>query len=231
MESQPPGWDQPGWKPEGWQPDDSGGGGGGDTTPDPFGFVTQTGVALATIIDSAPVLITGLDSPTTISVLAGAEYSLDDGAFTSADGTYTPGQLVVMRITSSALNSTSVTGTLVIGGVQGTFTVTTLSNSTVHRVRVAVGGNKVVVFAPGDTIELTLEWATELIGGVTLASVAHDLPAPLELVAENTDASDGLSRVTLRGAKHGATYQIGALAQLSSSESIRRVLAARALNA
>jgi hypothetical protein len=218
-------------QPPGWQPDSSGGGGGGDTTPDAFGFVPQTGVALSTFIVSAPLSIPGLDAPTTISVLPGADYSLNGGGFTTADGTYDPGtDTVQMRLLSSALEGTPTVGTLVVGGVQGTFTVTTLVSAVAHRVRVAIGGNQVVIIAPADTIEITIEWAAELTDGVTLQSVAHDLPTPLELVSENTESGSGLSRVKLRGAQHGVLYQIGALAQLSSSESIRRVVPARALN-
>jgi hypothetical protein len=124
---QPPGWDQEGQQPPGWQPDDSGS--GGDTIPDDFSFVPQTGVALDTLITSSAVTLLGFDTTTTISVSPGAEYNIDGGAFTSADGTVEPNALVRVRVTSSDLPLTEVVATLTVGGVEGAFSVTTTSGA------------------------------------------------------------------------------------------------------
>ena len=227
-EYKPPGYDPTGYQPDGYVPDDSGT--AGDTTPDAFGFTPKTGQALNTLIESAPLTISGFDTQTTISVLAGAEYSVNGGAYTTADGQYEPTDTVQLRVLSSPLNGTSVTGTLVVGGVQGTFTVTTLSASVYHRVVVQVGGNRIALVNPSDGIALTLDWELELDDGVTLDSVTHVLPAPLVFDAETTESAEGLSQVKLSGAKHGAMYQIAASARLSSGESITRIIPARALN-
>jgi len=71
-----------------------------DTTPDAFTFTDQTGVALSTVIESAAITVSGINSAAAISV-TGGEYSINGGAWTSAAGTVTNGQTVKVRHTSS----------------------------------------------------------------------------------------------------------------------------------
>jgi hypothetical protein len=91
-----------------------------DTTPDTFTFVDQTGVALSTVIESAPITVAGINTAASISV-AGGEYAISTdggssyGAYTSAVGTVTNGNKVKVRHTSSASNSTATNTTLTIG--------------------------------------------------------------------------------------------------------------------
>lgn len=99
---------------------------GADTTPDPFSFTAQTGVALSTVITSTTITVAGINSPAPISVTGGA-YSINGGAFTTAAGTVTNGQTVAVQHTSSASNSTVTTTTLTIGGVSASFTSTTVA--------------------------------------------------------------------------------------------------------
>ncbi len=99
-----------------------------DTTPDAFSFTDKTGVALSTLITSATTTVTGINSPAAISVVDG-EYSVNGGAYTSSAGTVNNGNEVQVRHTSSAFNSTSTTTTLTIGGVNGTFTSTTVATN------------------------------------------------------------------------------------------------------
>jgi hypothetical protein len=55
----------------------------------------------------------------------GGEYSINNGAFTATASTVVAGDTVRVRLTSSAASSTQLTATLTIGGVMGTFRVTT----------------------------------------------------------------------------------------------------------
>jgi hypothetical protein len=98
-----------------------------DTTPDPFSFISQTGVALDTVITSNAITVSGINVPALISV-TGGEYSANGGAFTSAAGTVSNGSTVVVRLSSSVNYSTTTAVTLTIGGVSGTFSVTTQLN-------------------------------------------------------------------------------------------------------
>jgi uncharacterized protein (DUF1330 family) len=97
-----------------------------DTTPDAFTFTDQTGVALSTVIESAAITVSWINTAAAISV-AGGEYSINGGAWTSTAGTVTSGQTVKVRHTSSAANSTATNTVLTIGGVIDTFTSTTVA--------------------------------------------------------------------------------------------------------
>ncbi len=102
---------------EGPAPDD-------DTTPDAFSFNAQTGVPLSSVRTSNTITVTGIDTTTPISV-AGGEYSISGGAFTSAPGTLDNNDTVTLRHTSSGLAETQTTTSVNIGGVVGIFSSTT----------------------------------------------------------------------------------------------------------
>ncbi len=101
--------------------------GGTDSTPDAFSFADQTGVQTSSVITSAPVTISGIDTTSAVSI-TGGEYSIDGGAWTSAGGSVTVGQQIRVRHTSSASYSTATNTALTVGGVSDTFTSTTQSN-------------------------------------------------------------------------------------------------------
>lgn len=97
-----------------------------DLTPDPFAFAPRSDVPFSTAITSEAVTITGIDAPVPIRI-TGGEYSVNDAAFTSAQGTVTAGSAVVVRLTSAATLGTATSATLEVSGVFGTFTATTTS--------------------------------------------------------------------------------------------------------
>lgn len=102
--------------------------GGSDSTPNPFAFDARTGVAPNTAVESSSVTITGIDTPTTVSVSGGA-YSIENSAFTDANGVITGGQSIRLRVTSSPSSSTTTHATLTIGGVSAGFSVSTRASS------------------------------------------------------------------------------------------------------
>ncbi len=99
-----------------------------DRTPNPFSFTAQTGVELSTVVESNAITVTDINKSVDISV-TGGEYSIAGGAYTGAAGTVTEGQSVTIRLTSSDSYSTQTSATLTIGGVAGTFSVTTLDDN------------------------------------------------------------------------------------------------------
>lgn len=101
-----------------------------DTTPDAFGgpWVTQTDVQANTVYTSPPSQITGINGPSPISITGGS-YSVNNGAYTTANGTVLVNDVVRVRVTSAATGSTSTTATVTIGGVTGTFMVTTAAGA------------------------------------------------------------------------------------------------------
>ncbi|WP_444997127.1 BspA family leucine-rich repeat surface protein [Aliikangiella sp. IMCC44359] len=113
------------------------GGGGGnstplepsDSTPDSFTFVEVTEAELSSVVESESITITGIDTATSVSI-SGGEYSIDGGSFISSSGSVTNGQSVIVRQTVSSEHSTTTDTVLTIGGVSGTFRVTTLAADT-----------------------------------------------------------------------------------------------------
>ena len=115
-----------------------GGGGGGsnpppvaidDTTPNAFSFTATEGAEPNAVITSPTATISGINTATPISI-SGGEYSIAVGAFTSAAGTITNGQSLVVRLTASDKTNTAKAVTVTIGGVSATFNVTTLVDIT-----------------------------------------------------------------------------------------------------
>ena len=96
-----------------------------DRTPDAFGFATQTGVELATEIESNVIMLGGYNVP--VSVVAGpnSQYRINGGAWTSASGTINPGDTLQTKHTSSSSNLTYTKTYLKVGGVTGYFTTRT----------------------------------------------------------------------------------------------------------
>lgn len=95
-----------------------------DSTPDAFGFTSQTDVAPGNTVASNSVTVSGINQAVSISI-TGGEYSVDSGTFTAVAGSISTGQTVVVRVTASGTLGAQTCATLTIGGVQGQFCVTT----------------------------------------------------------------------------------------------------------
>ena len=102
-----------------------------DTEPNPFSFAAQSGVDPNEMVTSDQVTISGITDgvPAHISVIQGS-YSIGcDGTFTASPGEIADGATVCVQQQASGSFSTSKTTTLTIGGIAGTFTVTTRGDS------------------------------------------------------------------------------------------------------
>ena len=109
-----------------------------DTTPDAFTFTDQTNVALSTMVESNEITVAGLSASATSAItVTGGEYSINSGTYTATAGNVSNGDLVKVRHTSSASNSTATDTALTIGGVSDTFTSTTVSANPSHPTTVA----------------------------------------------------------------------------------------------
>lgn len=96
-----------------------------DTTPDPFTFTDETNVPLFSVRTSNTITITGIDAPTEFSVTGAGQAEVNGSGVWVTSGTVEEGDTIVLRHTSSNLNSTAVSTTLTVGGVSDTFTSTT----------------------------------------------------------------------------------------------------------
>ena len=98
---------------------------GPDVRPDAFTFIDQTGVEPGTTVMSAPVTITGIEAPASISV-DGGEYSIDCTAtYTASAGSISNGQTVCVRHTAAAGFDSSASTLLTVGGISDWFISTT----------------------------------------------------------------------------------------------------------
>jgi hypothetical protein len=100
-----------------------------DVTPNNFTLAPVTNAALGAEVTSASVTLSGFDIAVPVSI-TGGQYSIDNGAFTSAAGTINPSQTVVVKLTASTAHSTASSAQLTVGGVKAAFNVTTLPDST-----------------------------------------------------------------------------------------------------
>jgi len=98
--------------------------GAADTTPNPFAFVAVAGASPGMQFTSNRIVLSGTDGPAPISI-AGGEYSINGAAFTSAPDVVPPGATLRLRVTASPLPGTSASAVVTIGGVSGSFSVTT----------------------------------------------------------------------------------------------------------
>ena len=96
-----------------------------DTTPDAFSFADQTDVALSTTVESTPITVSGINSPSAISV-SGGSYSVNGASATTDAGAVSLGDEVRVQHTSSSAYGGSITTTLTIGGVSAEFSSTTI---------------------------------------------------------------------------------------------------------
>lgn len=97
-----------------------------DTAPAAFAFVDRTDVALSTLTTSDPVTVSGINTDTSISV-SGGEYRINNGTWTTADGTVANGDTVAVQHISGGNHGVTVDTVLTIGGVSDTFSSTTLA--------------------------------------------------------------------------------------------------------
>ncbi len=84
-----------------------------------------TNVPLNTAITSDEVTITGLQKAVAISIVGG-QYSINSGAFTSQPGIVANGARLRVRVTSASAYNASVTATVTVGTLTGSFVATTL---------------------------------------------------------------------------------------------------------
>jgi alpha-tubulin suppressor-like RCC1 family protein len=163
--------------------------------PRPFAFLSAFDVAPGQTLTSNTVTITGLAAPASIAV-AGGEYSMNGGAFTSAAGTIVNGSTVVVRNAASPSYSTTTSTTLTIGGVRSsTFFVRTRRdpNAAVPVPRLALGNShSLVLNTDGSVYAFGYNGNGQLGNGTTLST-----PAPTPVA--------GLSQVIqiASGAYHG----------------------------
>ncbi len=153
-----------------------------DTTPDAFSFTPITNAALSAAVTSNAITVSGINTTTSISV-SGGQYSIGGGAFTSTAGTVTSGQTVAVKLTSSSSTNMAAQAVLTIGGVAGTFSVTTVLPDTIPdafsftaitdaALGTAVTSNAITVSGINTSASISVTGGQYSIGGGAFTSVA-----------------------------------------------------------
>jgi hypothetical protein len=96
-----------------------------NSVPSAFSFTPLVNVDPSSVQVSNSISVANTDVPSPISVSAGAQYSINGGAFTSVAGVVSPGAQVQVQLTAASGYGTSDSAVLTIGGVSSTFMVTT----------------------------------------------------------------------------------------------------------
>jgi Divergent InlB B-repeat domain len=128
-----------------------------DRTPDPFVFVDQTGTPLSTVITSDPIVVSGIDNWSSISITGctgpPCEYSVNGGAWYDEARWVNEGDSVEVRLTSAPTYGTTTDLTLNTGrafdGTRDTFTVTSLVQHTLSVALAGDGDGSVTSAPPG----------------------------------------------------------------------------------
>jgi len=95
-----------------------------DQDPDPFDFGTANGVAKGANVTSSGIHMYGINMRAPISVTNGS-FSINGGSFSNRARTIHPGDKISLRHKSATMGNTTVTTTLTVGNVSGSFSSTT----------------------------------------------------------------------------------------------------------
>lgn len=156
-----------------------------DGVPNAFTITPQTGVALDSLITSAPITVNGYVTAA-ISV-SGGQYNIDGGAFASTPGTINLGQVPRVRVQSGDTNLEDTSATLTIGGVSANFVVTTLSGDAELIGRLTIVGTTV----PTDEGEGLFGFG--VVPGTSTISVVEDAEGKALRAHYNADQTGGNS--------------------------------------
>jgi hypothetical protein len=125
-----------------------------DITPNAFSFNDVTGVNLNTLTTSNTITISGIDTPTSVSVsgTGSPQISINGGGWTTS-GTISNGQSLAVRLTSANAYSSTYSATVTAGGVSDVWYVTTRAalNCTLGGVTVTHGASRTFYAATSHT--------------------------------------------------------------------------------
>ena len=128
-----------------------------DTVPNSFTFNALIDQPVSTAVQSNTVKISGINSPTPISI-SGGTFAINSGAFSSVSNTVNNGDDVRVQLITTRLYSRETNATLTIGGVSATFRVTNIVNDAPTATVTFVDTNGGYALQ-GDTLVMSYEYA------------------------------------------------------------------------
>ncbi|MCE6958401.1 hypothetical protein LAZ40_04935, partial [Cereibacter sphaeroides] len=139
-----------------------------DGTPDSFWFENRHDAPLATIVGSAPVIVTGLGGSAQVSVTGEGDPQVSvDGGTWAAQATISNGQSLAVRLMSASTDATERLATVRIGDVESPWSVVTGSQSPSafeFDPATNVAGDTVIASDPAILSDLTLPSTARVSG-------------------------------------------------------------------
>jgi len=199
-----------------------------DSTPDAFSFTDVTGAELSVVVESNVITLAGTDTDAAISI-AGGEYAIDGGAYTSAAGTIASDQTITVRVTSANASGGSAETTLTIDTVAATFSVTSLVQSTTDStpdafsfsditdagLDVVVESNEITITGTDTDAAISIAGGEYAIDGGAYTSNAGTIASDQTITVRVTsaNASGGSAETTLTIDTVAATFTVTSLVQ------------------
>jgi hypothetical protein len=158
-----------------------------------FQFDARRDVPRGLAVTSNTLTVRDLAVPETISIVGG-EFAINDGPFTAAAALVQAGDTIRVRVVSAATLSTTVTATLSVGALTGTFDVTTHATNAVPVLTVTESALNPVV--EGMAMRASLR-ATDA-DGEPLTLYARQLPAGASF-SDHGDGTASFAWITQEG--------------------------------
>ncbi|MBI5142778.1 MAG: hypothetical protein HZA20_11410 [Nitrospirae bacterium] len=172
-----------------------------DSKPSPFTFTPQTGIVRNTYAVSNAITVSGINTASQVTI-SGGEYSINNGAFTSTSGTVSNGDYVSVRLLSSSAFLTPTSATLTIGGVNGTFSITSEAIDTVP-----------------DSFVITDKTGTDrsawISSGITVTGI--NSPAPISVSGGEYSINSGTFTSAAGTVSNGSTVTVRLMSSASFS--------------
>ncbi len=130
------------------------------TTPDPFTFNAQTGAGLNETRTSNTIVLGGANFVSAPISITNGSYRINNGAYTAIAGSVYSGDGVTLQLLSSPNYSTQRDATLNVGGVTGTFSVTTMAQPVITAPLVMLGAN-------------SMGFPSQYVGSISAAQVVN----------------------------------------------------------
>ncbi|AXQ28745.1 hypothetical protein D0B54_08635 [Solimonas sp. K1W22B-7] len=181
--------------------------GGVDTRPDAFSFAAQANVARSVTLTSGSITVSGIAAPAPVTV-SGGGYSINGGAFVTTAGTVANGNTLRVQHVSSGANATSVTTTLNIGGVSGSFVSTTADTVPDAFAFTAVTN------APKGSLQTS--------GAITVSGLSA--PAPVSVGGGSYSINGGAFTTAAGTVANGASLRVQHSASASASSTVTTTL-------
>ncbi len=123
----------------------------GDAVPAAFDILDLTNQALSTAVTTSAITVADINTSVTATTTVGT--LVKNGTDTTlASVSVSVGDTVAVKLTTSGSNSTTISGTLTIGGVSDTFSVTTLAPPTPVNGTCGSAHGSAVTSAPGSNL-------------------------------------------------------------------------------